>query len=278
METERSDELERISVLAAMVLLAYALARYIDLPGRTISVEFANIFLQVELNANTLVAIVVAAIMATGADWLIRGHPGEVPKNTVQHWALPGLAALVLGVTLNSVQGELIWWLVFVSGAALLILVLIAEYSSVDPQGRYYAIASGGLTALSYGLYLILAITLRANGTRLVLMLPALTLAAILISLRYLYLQLQFADLLTSENLRSALIAGVVVGAIVLQLTTAFHYWPFNPLSFGLAVLAPAYAGANWFGHQVETSNPVRAIGETALILLVLWIIAIVVG
>jgi hypothetical protein len=262
-------------MLAAMVLLAYALARYIDLPGRSFSFEFANIFIDFELNANTVVALVVAAIMAAGADWLIRGHPEAAPTSTLQHWVLPGLAALVLGVTLNSVEGELLWWLVFVGGAVLLILVLLAEYAAVDPAGRYYPLASGGLTALSYGLYLILAITLRAASTRLVWVLPALALSAILICIRYLYLQLQLNDLISPDNLRSALLAAATVGIIVVQLTTAFHYWTLNPLAFGLSVLAPAYAGANWFGHQVEESSAARAVLETSLILIALWIVAI---
>jgi hypothetical protein len=83
-----------------------------------------------------------------------------------------------------------LWWAVFAIGGGLLILVLIAEYIVIDPSDVRHTLAAAGLTALSFTLYLILAIVLRSAGLRLFWMLPALMLAAGLVSLRTLHLRL----------------------------------------------------------------------------------------
>ena len=51
--------------------------------------------------------------------------------------------------------------------------VFIAEYIAVDPGAPLYALASAGLTALSYALFLLFVIALRIGGARLFLVVPA---------------------------------------------------------------------------------------------------------
>jgi hypothetical protein len=167
-------EYDRISVLAATILLAYAMIRFIELPSRVFEFEFLGIYLNIELSTKTVVSILVGGLTASGADWLIRQHPNSKDERTIQHWVLPGLTAWVLGVILNVLPNGILWWIAFAIGAGLLFLVLLAEYIVVDAGDDRYPASVAGLTALSFALYLVLAVALRARGIRLILMLPPL--------------------------------------------------------------------------------------------------------
>src|SRR5919108_217642 len=91
---------DRLSVLTAVILLAYALARFLDLPTRAVSTNLFGSPLGIELNAAVLMLLLVAALVSAGADTLIRSHPQLAQaegSHTLVHWILPGATALVLG-------------------------------------------------------------------------------------------------------------------------------------------------------------------------------------
>ena len=278
MKVQNFPHFDRISVLAATTLLAYAMGRFVDLPVRTFEYQIWGIFLNIELNANTVVAVFVAGLTASGADWLIRQHPEIHEKSTLQHWVLPGLTALVLGAILNTLTQGVLWWIVFTIGAALLILVLLAEYMVVSPHDVSYPVAVAGLTALSFALFLVLAITLKNNGTRLFFLGPPLAISAGLISARYIYLRLNLQDNFTPDNGRMALMAAVVIALITGQLATAFHYWSLSPIGFGLALLGPSYGLTNFVGNLTDGRDIRQALVEPALIWLGIWAAAVFTG
>lgn len=267
---------DRISALTATILLAYALARFVDLPGRQLNLQLPGVFLEIELNVNTAVSLLVAGLTASGADWLLRGHPLMKSRSTIQHWVLPGLTAWVLGITLHALPPDgLLWWVVFAIGASLLLMVLVAEYTVVDAADPRFAVASVGLTALSFALFLILAISLRANETRLLLLLPGLVVAAGAICLRTIALRLQQQGMLSAENGATAVLAAFAVAFVMGQMTTALHYWPVTPVAFGLALLGPAYALTAFLSSLTDGRKTSQALWEPGLILLVIWGLAI---
>jgi len=141
-------------------------------------------------------------------------------------------------------------------------LVLVAEYITVDPDDARHAVAAAGLTAVSFALYLLLAITLRSAGLRLFLILPALTLSAWLVSLRTLHLRLRGHWLF---------LPALVLTLINAQLTAALHYWPLSPITYGLILLGPTYALTSLIGALSEGQSWRRAILEPALVLIVVW-------
>ncbi len=277
MDTRRLPDVDRISVLSATILLAYAMARFVDLPGRTVTIDLLAFFLIVEINTNTVVALLVAGITASGADWLIRSHPGASAGNTIQYWVLPGLTAWVLGVTLNALRVGVLWWIVFMIGAGLLIMVLVAEYIVVDPNDLRFPIAAGALTAVSFALYLILAITLRSLAIRLLLLIPALSIPGSLICVRFINLRLQINHMYSRENIILGALAALTVGVILTQVTTGFHYWSLSPIAFGLALLAPAYGLTNFFGNLIEGMSSRRSLVEPVLFTTLLWAAALLV-
>jgi hypothetical protein len=143
--------------------------------------------------------------------------------------------------------------------------VLIAEYVAVDPEDVRHALAAAGLTAVAFALYLVLAATLRYAGLRLFLILPALSVAVGLVSLRT--LRLRLSD-------RWSLVEVVIITLISAQLAAALHYWPLSPVSFGLALLGPAYALTSLLGDLAEGETLRSAAIEPLVVLILVWLSA----
>lgn len=269
-----NPDFNRVSVLTATIMLAYGLARFVNLPSRTLNFQLGGIFLETQINVNTVVTLLVAVLTASGADWLLSGHPSLGNRRTIHHWVLPGLTAWILGITLNTLLFGFLWMIVFVIGAAILLLVLIAEYIVVDPSDTRYPAAVAGLTALSFALFLILAITLRVTSTRLILMLPALTVSIGLIALRSIYLRLHQLGIFNPTNAATATLATVTVALIMVQLTAVFHYYPFSPIVFGLSLLGPAYALTSLLSSLTDGRSFRQALLEPSITLIAIWILA----
>lgn len=259
-------DVDRLSILAAIILLAFAVARLINLPGRLLSMQLPGIYLAVEVNLQMLVSVLIAGLTAAGADWLIRDHPKFKKHSALQHWLLPALTALVMELPLFQLPFSPMWWVGFAFGGILLILVLVSEYIVVDPQDVRQPLAAAGLTAVSFALFLVLASALRFAVSRLFLALPALTAGAFLVSLRTLNLRLHDRWLLLPAGLTALVVA---------QIATAFHYWPLSPVSFGLALLGPAYALTTFFGNLAEGMPTRQAFLEPVIVLGLLWSIGI---
>lgn len=252
----------RLSVLSASILLAYALTRYVNLPISELSVQLPGIYLETEINVRTIVTLLVAGLTATGTHWLIHDHPARDEQISLQHWLVPAFTAWVIGVPLYNLPPGFIWLASIAIGGVLLMLVLIAEYIIVDPNDFRHGLATAGLTAVSFALYLILAIALRSEGTRLFLLLPSLTIAGGLVCLRTLHLRLRG---------QWAIWPSVALALIVAQFTAALHYWPVSSIAFGLAVLGPAYALSSLIASLLEGESLRQAIVEPALVLFVVW-------
>jgi hypothetical protein len=264
-------DINRLSVLTATIMLAYALTRYVNIDPITLGFNFLGILISFQIDLRTIVSVMVAALAAVGSDWLLRDHPGLQAqarswRSTLQHWILPALTAWVIGVPLNTLSTSPEWWIVFGMGGVLLVLVFIAEYSVADVADIRHPAATVVLTALSFSLYLILSIAVRSADFRLYLMLPALALAAYLVGLRTLYLRLGGKWLFAW-----AFVVAVVAG----QIAMALHYWPVSPIRFGLILIGPVYALTSLVGGY-EEGGPTRSwLVEPAVMLSLLWGLAI---
>jgi len=259
---------ERLGVLSAAILLAYATSRFIDLPLEKINIQLPGFFLAIDVNLQIVITFLVAGLTATGADVLIHEHPRLGGRRTLEHWLLPALTVGVLAVPLYRLPIGIVWLTSFAIGGALLMLVLIAEYIAVDAEDARYPLAGSGLTAVSFALFLLLAIGLRSIGLRLFLALPALTFAIFLVVLRT--LSLRFHG-------RWVLMPALAVTLIIAQIITGLHYWPLGPITFGLAILGPAYSLTSLTGALLQGEPWRRAIIEPGIVLLVvlgitLWI------
>lgn len=262
---ERTDYLpdaDRLSVLSATILLAYAASRFIDFPTQELGLQLPGFYLAIEININTVVAFLVAGLTAAGADIMLRDHPGLSEKQHIEHWLLPALTAWTLGIPLSQLPIGPQWMISFLVGGVLLMLVLVAEYVSVDPHDSRYMLASAGLTAVSYALFLILVIVLRSAELRLYVILPALALASGLVSLRTLHLRMKGWWMIMPTVAITLIVAGIIA---------ALHYWPLSPVVYGLAILGPAYSLTSLVGALAEGQTLRHAILEPVVVLIAVW-------
>lgn len=253
---------DRLSILSAAILLAYAASRVVDIPSWDFGFQLPSFYLAFEINIYTLVTLLVAGLTASGADLLLREHPKMAGKPTVEHWLLPALTAWTLGIPLIRLEIGVQWLVSFILGGAILMLVLIAEYIAVDPGDDRYPLANAMLTAVSYALFLLLAITLQSAGLRLYLILPALLLAAVLVCLRTLHLRVVGRWLYLPTMVIILILAGII---------SAFHYWPLSPISFGLLILGPAYSLTSLIAALSEEQPLKKAFLEPTLMLIAIW-------
>jgi hypothetical protein len=256
----------RLSVLAATIMLAYALLPFIKIPERNLVFAISGIVFSFTLNFSTITTVLSAGLAAAGTDWLLRGHPQLGKQNTFQHWLLPALTTWVIGVPLGTLGIGWQWWVVLGFGGLLLVLVLVAEYIVVDMNDVRHAPATIGLTAVSFALFLIMAITLSASGSRLYVLLPGLVVAIFLVTLRTLHLRL-------GGEWRWAWAGGIAL--VVGQVAAGLHYWPLSPLRFGLVVLGLAYALTSVAGALEEGRSWRTLWVEPAVMLVILFGLAI---
>lgn len=240
----------RLSVLAAIILFVYALTPFVNLPPQLVSFPLFNIQFNFNFNFHTLVALLVAALAAVGSEWLVRSHPNLGDQPTFQHWLLPAFSAWVIGVPLSTIAIGPAWWIIFGFGGLLLVLILVAEYISVDLSDSFHVPASVALSAVSFALYLVLAITVRAANMRLYVLVPALVLSAGLIALRALYLRL---------NGRWSLEWGLATAMILGQIALGLHYLRLSPPAFGILLLGVLYTLIN-LAVAMEENRPIRTV------------------
>ncbi len=257
----------RVSVLTAAVLLAFALTRVLNAPHFfSLPISLGNFKLTLSFNMNTVIVLLAAGMTATGMDWLLRTHPSLEKGETRKHWLLPTLTVLVTGIALYTLPNTSIWWLGFGLGAAIFLVVALAEFVAVDPNDARYPLATAILTVLAFVIFLILAVALKAANARLVMVIPALFLAGGLAALRTLHLRL-------NESWEIAWAVGI--GLVAAQLGAALHYLPITPVRFGLALLAPLYA-LTVLAVSLAEGNPFRrAFVEPTVMLTLFWGLAI---
>ncbi len=265
-DTRYLPDSNRVGVLTAAVLLAFALTHLIQTPEFTLELQLPGFYFEYPLSLSTLMVLMAAGLTATGMDWLLRSHPSLGDTRTIEHWLLPTLATFIIGIPLTILPPGNSWWIGFGIGGLLLVLVFLAEYIVVEPSAPNYALATAGLTALSFAVYLILTTALRFSSVRLFLLAPALFIAAGLVSLRTLHLRV-------SRKWEFNWALGIAF--ICTQIGAGLHYWPVSPVQFGLVLLGPLYALSTLTGNLLEGIPLRRAMIEPLIALALAWGIAV---
>ncbi len=264
--TSHLPDFDRLSILTATLWIAYTIARFVEIPALELATQLPGLYLEFGVSVNTIIAVLVAVLTASGSHWLLQSHPASDPRARLEPLLLPALYALVLSLLLGSLPASQEWLLALVVGGLVLVGVLIAEYLVVDDQDPRQPLAALALIAVSYGLLLILAISLRSLNVRLYLLLPAFVPAAGLVGLRALSLRAR-REWKLSEALTIALILG--------HLAAALHYWPLNPVTYGLALIGPAYGLTSLLGNLATGQRLPGAALEPGLVFTLLSALAI---
>lgn len=259
---EHLPDTNRLSVVTATIFLAYALIPFVKFPGQQISLQLPGFLFQLEINFGTIVSILVAILAAAGTDWLIQGHPTAAGSARLPNWLLPALTAWVISVPLTTLEISTQWWVVFALGGILFLLVLVAEYIVVDPEDARHAPASVGLIAVSFALYLVLTISIRAASLRLYAILFALAPTAFLIGLRTLYLR-------AGSRWYYGWALGIML--VIGQVAVGLYYLPLSPLRFGLLLTGLTYALVS-LASGIEDRRQAKLIWLEPVIMLVLFL------
>ena len=237
---------DKLSVLTALLTLAYIFTHLVSFPDQVISFKFYGIVLSFTVDLQTVVSILVAGLMAAGADWLLRDHPKLADRSAAPYWILPSLTALVIGIPLGQLSYEYLWWLWLVGGDILLAVILIGEFISIDSEDILQPLAAIGLTAASFALLFVLSSGLHSARLRLFIVAPILTAAIWMVSLRTLHLRLH-GQWLVYETM--------IIAFLVAQLVAALTYWPISSIAFGLVLVGLTYALNSIFSNLVEEKS-----------------------
>ena len=260
MSSQPLPDRDRLSVLTAVILLAYALTRFIEFPSRTVGISLFGSPLSIQLNGRLLLLLLVAGLISTGSDALFRIHPAlrnRPDAITPIHWILPGISALVLGALLNRAPDGLAWWIGLGVSALALMAVLVSEFMVIDPGDSRRDAAQLGLIVLSYALAVALFGLLRASGLRGALSATTGGVATALIALRLFLLQ----GWTLTENWGYALV--IVLG--LAEMSWAANYTRLNPISTALILIVPFYVGVGLTNEHLKKGLRRRVLVEYAL-------------
>jgi len=259
-------DLNRIGLILSIVLLTLTLGKLIPTGGFDFTIPLSGFLIQVPLNFSTILNILVAGLAASGMDWLLRGHPALNGRATFQWWLLPTLTTFIVSTTVSILPDGRSWWIGFFISSIFIFFVFLAEYIIVDPDAPFYTISVTGLTAISYALFFILTIALRAGNVRFTIVVPSLFITATITALRILHLQIRN----TWETTWS-----IGIGVVCAQLAGSLHFWPLTSIQFGLVLMGPVYGLVTLAINLNENMQSQRAVLTTCSAIGICLILAI---
>ncbi|MBG0785178.1 MAG: hypothetical protein H0S79_08750 [Anaerolineaceae bacterium] len=229
-------EINRLSIVAAVIMLAFALTQLISFPAEDLSFLLFGILVEFKLDFNTIITAMTAILAAAGMEWLLQSHPHRKKLQykwfAIRHWVVPVFTTLVIGVALKNFSGGPLWWVTFVLGSLLLMAVFIAEYNVLDLSSPFSPLAIVGLTALSFVLFLILTVSVNTTNLRLYLRVPLLGLGGLMVVSRTFYLRLG----------KWLPVWSLVVSLILVETAVGLNYLPVTSIQYGLALVGLGYA------------------------------------
>lgn len=219
---------QRLSTLAALVALAYGLIRVVVLPAARADLAVFGLLIRFDFNTPFFMLVLAAALAVAGADWLIRSHPYAAQASpTIEHWVIPGLAALGVGAILARIPNGLPFATGLVLAAGLLVAVVAAEFFVLDVSDPRHDLAAIGLRALAYLLLVGALFAILATGLRAVFAVPLVMASSMSVAWRLIRL---------GDPAKSAWQHGAIIGLIAAEIAWALHYWWIPPLREALVL------------------------------------------
>lgn len=268
-ENPSLPDTNRLSVVSAAILLAFALTQIVSFPAQRIAFLILGIQISFLLDFGFVITIFTAILAAAGTDWLIQSHPeksmGDTLLGNARHWVVPILTTLVIGVVLNSFAGGPYWWIIYGLGSILLIAVFVAEYNVVKPEIGKHPLATVGLIGLTFALYLLMAVAVFSANLRLYLRVPLLALGAMMAISRILHLRVR----------RWYPIWALINSLVISEIVVGFHYLPLSPIQFGLLLVGMAYALTSIVTGIKESRKSWQLWGEPGAMLLLMILVSL---
>lgn len=255
---------ERSSVVATLVVLGLILAAYLRLPTWSYDLTVLGSPLTVSLSQTALIAALLVGITCAGTDAIVRSHPTArqtEARYSFVTWTLPGLTVLLAVVLLPGVPTQLYRLAGYVLIGLVLILVLSAEYYTVDPADSRYLAARLGLNAWAYLLALVLFVLIYSAKARSLISATEVTLVGSLLALEF----LRSAGRGFGRTALYAFIAGLSTGEIV----WAMNYWRISGVTGGLILLLGFYVATGLANQQLQGRLTWRVLIEYGVVALI---------
>lgn len=279
------DYRDRASVVMWVALMGLAAQRFLTLPARTFETVILGSPITLIITANTVLAALLAGLVASGTDAVVRAHPrvralsapGRLQAGVHQprgaqvgsgprprpwaHWAYWGvpISLVVVAVLLLPLATTLGYWLLGLVAAGVgLGLSLAGIYYTIDPFQPGYRRARLGMNVLAYAIALLLFLVVYRTRTRSIISGTEIALVSSLLAL----------ELLRGSERPMVLVAlyAGVVGLVLGQVTWALNYWRLAGLTGGLVLLLAFYNAVGLAQHAIQGRIRRRLLLEYALI------------
>ncbi len=227
---------QHLSVLVGLLLLSLVLTQFIELPTRPVGISVFGSPLGFELSSDWLMAALLAGLACTGTDMVVRTHPRarEVSlRHTFVYWIQPGLVGLAAARLLAEAPTRTIWVAGLVATGLTFVIVLVAEYTSVDRLAPAYSQARLLLNAFAYALaFALFVIVYQSHGRSLI------TASTMLVFSFALALDLLWST--GAEPWRATALAAAV-GLVLGECDWALNYWQISAWSGGMLLMLIFY-------------------------------------
>lgn len=255
---------ERASVLATLVVLGLILGAFLQFPTWSTGLTVLGSPLTVKLTQTALMAALLVAITCAGADAIVRSHPTArriEARYSFVTWTLPALTVLLAAVLLPQAPTQLYRLGGYVLTGLILILVISAEYYTVDPADHRYLAARLSLNAWAYVLAVVIFVLIYSAKTRSLISATGVTLVSTLLALEF----LRSAGRGFGRTALYAAIAGLCTGEII----WAMNYWRISGVTGGLILLLGFYVFTGLASQQLQGRLNRRVLVEYAIVALV---------
>lgn len=283
------DYRDRVSVLIWVVLMGLAAQRFLDLPTRSFEAVVLGSPVNFTITANTVLGVLLAGLIASGTEAVVRAHPrlltapnyrpetlpawqrlptrinarpqaGSRSRGAASwvFWGLP-IALIAVAVLLLPLAPTVSYWVLgLIATGIALGLSLAGIYYTVDPFQPGYRRARLGLNALTYAVALLLFLVVYRTRARSIISATEVLLVSSLLALELLR---------GSERpiILVALYAGIT-GVVLGQATWVLNYWRLDGLTGGLVLLMLFYNVVGLAQHALRDRIRRRILLEYGLI------------
>jgi hypothetical protein len=273
-ENKAPFPIDRLSIVLAFITLSMGLIYFLPPASNAPVGSIVGFIVNIQLDAYTLLIGVIALLALSSTLWVLQAHApaGAADHNPLQllpQGILPVLSVFVFSLALREMARNNVWWVVYVLGAILLGIILVAELSVQEIGSEQHPFAAIGLIGLSHALFLILAVVLKTLSTRLYITLPLIFLASGFTALRTLYLRLR--GLWKAEY-------AIAIAILVSQLAVGLNYLFLTPIQYGLLLIGALYILISLASSFIQQASKRDLLLEPALMLGLTLVIAFLVG
>ncbi len=264
---------DKLSVVVSVILICLALFLIVELPTEIFSLaRFSAVVrglpLTIRVHQNLLAAAILVGMACVGTGSIMRLHPLS-QRGSFVPWILPGLATLLATILLPRAPDRVYLLIGLATMGVLLLLIITAEYRTVDPAVSGYSTAQLGLNSIAYLIALVLFALIHGSQAPGLLMATAALGGSSLLALELLHG--------TQQSFRRtslyALIVGLVMGEIVWVLSYSTLNSPSinsgHSLTAGILLLLVFYLITGLARQELLTLLSRRILIEFAVVALI---------